>query len=223
MKRLLITIATGIAFVGCSREYLTVAETDVVVTFKDEGRDYSGYRTYLMPKEIVDLCEDPDNQEDVGSNLGGAGGRSGFDNCKKADHTLDKEILAALKRNMDALGYREVVDPEKETPDVALLTGIVARDNWFVSSGSSYCYPYYYYYGCYYPTYAYTYNLPTDTVLIDMADVAESESGDLSHAWGAILKGLHESSGEKTGKQRVNEAVDQAFKQSSYLKAGGDK
>lgn len=209
------------ALVGCSRKYLTVAETDVVVTVVDKGRDYSDYRTYLMPDSIVDLCEDDENEEDAGP-LGGAGGRSGFTNCVDADHSLDDEILNALRRNMDDLGYREITDPDNETPDVAFLAGIVARDNWFVSSGSSYCYPYYYYYGCYYPGYTYTYNLPTNTVLIDMVDVAESEDGELSQAWAAIIKGLDASSSEKSGPQRVNEAMDQAFKQSPYLADGGD-
>jgi hypothetical protein len=222
VKRLLVGLTIAFAFVGCSRKYLSVAETDVVVTFEDEGRDYSGYRTYLMPEQIVDLCEDPSNEEDAGAGLGGAGGRPGFDDCKEADHSLDQEVLAALRRNLGKLGYREITDPESETPDVALLAGIVARDNWYVSSGSSYCYPYYYYYGCYHPSYAYAYNLPTNTILIDMVDVAESEDGDLSHAWGAIMKGLYATSSEKTGKQRVDDAMNQAFKQSGYLADGGD-
>jgi hypothetical protein len=211
-----------LALVGCSRKYLTVAETDVVVTVVDEDRDYSDYRTYLMPDSIVDLCEDDENKEDAGPPMGGAGGRSGFTDCEEADHSLDDEVLEALRRNMDDLGYREITDPDDETPDVAFLAGIVARDTWYVSSGSSYCYPYYYYYGCYYPGYSYTYNLPTNTYLIDMVDVAESKDGDLSQAWAAIIKGLDSASSEKSGTQRVSDAMDQAFKQSPYLADGGD-
>ncbi len=216
---------SALAVFACSPEYLTTAETDVVVTFGGQDRDYSNYKTYLAPDTVTDLCNaiSDDGAEGKAGGLGGAGGRPSIDpdSCKKANHSLDKELLSALRKNMDALGYREV-DPDKEAPDVALFVGVVAQDNWYLASSPGYCDLYDYYYNCWYPSYTYAYNLPTSTYLIDMADMSESTKGDLMSVWTAVLQGLDQESSEKSGKQRVNEAVDQAFTQSQYLADGGD-
>lgn len=221
----LIGIPSALATLSCSREYLTTAETDVVVTFEAKGQDYSKYKTYSAPDQVTDLCEAASDEGDEGSRggLGGAGGRPSFDseNCVEADHRLDDELLAALRRNMDALGYEEV-DPEDEEPDVALFVGVVAQDNWYLATSPGYCDPYYYYYSCWYPTYSYPYNLPTNAYVIDMADMSESDQGKLASVWTAILKGLDESSADVSGKERINDAVDQAFTQSKYLAEGGN-
>ena len=179
-----------------------------------------------MPTEVIDLC--PESGEDAtAGNAGGAGGGGGatsnpaLEGCKEANHRLDGAVLDALRDNLDALGYREIEDTVSETPDLALLVGVVARNNWFVTSGSPYCYPSYYYSGCWYPNYNYAYNLPTNAFLVDMVDVSESVDGELSSVWTAILQGLQEKSSEKTDVQRVNEAMARAFKQSPYLKDGG--
>jgi len=212
---------------GCERKTLTIAEADIVLTFKDEGRDYSEYKTYLLPDKVVDLCPTEDGAEgsgDIGGGgLGGALPGIDPDRCTEASHLLDDELLDAIRENMDELGYTEVTDPEEETPDVALFVGVVAQNNWFSTTTPGYCYPYYYYYyGCWYPGYTYTYELQTDAYVVDMADVSESTKGDLSSVWTAMIQGLHEQSSEKTGKQRVQEAIDQAFKQSKYLAEGGN-
>ncbi len=216
-------LAAPLSLVGCSRKYLSVAEADIVVTFKGEQTDHSSLKTYLLPDQIVDLCETEGIDPGIGSGLGGAGGRSGGENCVEADHTFDEEVLSALRRNLDDLGYREITDPEVETPDAVFLIGVVARNNWYMASGG-YCYPYYYYYyGCWYPSYTYAYNLPTSAYLIDMADTAKSNPGNLVSAWTAVIQGLQEVSSEKSGPERVREAIDQAFEQSPYLAEGGEK
>lgn len=215
---------SALAMLSCSRDYLTTAEADVVVTFGGQDRDYSGYKTYAAPDTVIDLCSAKNEADDQGAaGLGGAGGRPGLDpdNCTEADHRLDKALLAALRKNMDALGYEEV-DPEEEEPDVALFVGVVAQDNWYLATSPGYCDVYYYYYNCWYPSYTYAYNLPTNSYLIDMADMSSSENGNLDSVWTAILRGLAEASSEKTGTERIEDAVEQAFTQSKYLAEGGD-
>jgi hypothetical protein len=208
---------------GCSRAGLEIDETDVVLTFEDEDRDYSRLTTFSMPDKVVDLCE---AASEGSVSLGGRSGFGGGDldpNCKKADHSLDRTILSELRRQMEAMGYREVEDPTAETPDVAFFVGIVARDNWYLSTSPGYCYDYYYWWygGCWYPGYSYSYNLPTSTILIDMGAINEA-NGKVVGAWTAILSGLHKASGNKSGNERVQDAMKRAFEQSPYLAKGGE-
>jgi hypothetical protein len=91
-----------------------------------------------------------------------------------------------------------------------------------MATAPSYCYGYYWYYaGCWYPSYSYLYNLPTATIVVDMADVANSSGGKLSSVWTALLRGLYETAGTGSGEDRVNDAMTQAFNQSPYLAEGG--
>lgn len=214
------------SLISCSREYLTTAETDVTVTIGGKDGDvYSGYKTYLLPDSVVDLCEAAQDGDDadIGEVIGGAGGGPSIDpdECQETNHDLDDVILSALRKNMDALGYREIDDPTQEEPDLAFFAGTIAHDNWYLATSPGYCYPSYYYYNCWYPSYSYAYNLPTQAILIDLADTAKSENGDLHSVWTVILQGLDQVSSEQTGTQRINNAVNQAFKQSPYLAEGG--
>lgn len=207
-----------ICVLSCSSAHLEEDETDVVVTIKDHDRDYTLLRTYYLPHKVVDLCE---------SGAGGAGGMAGtesIENCKPADHSLDDTILAELRSNLDALGYREIEDPEEEEPDVAFFVGLVAQDHWFLETAPAYCYDYYYYYwGCWYPSYSYAYNLPTSTIVIDMADVSAVREDEFDSAWTALLQGLQRTTRPETSKNRVKDAMARAFSQSPYLESGGER
>lgn len=202
-------IATLGVFIGCNSQTLDIDETDVVVTFEDEERDYSNLETFSVPETVVDLC-------DVA--MAGAGGTER--ECKQADHSLDDTILYELRERMAVLGYREV-EPADD-PDAVFFVGIVARDNWRLVSAPGYCYDWYRgsYYDCFNPGYTYAYNLPTSSILIEMA-VRDDDSGELSSAWTAVLKGLHRRSERKSGAQRVKDAMARAFRQSPYLGEGG--
>lgn len=206
-------VATGL--LSCTYKSLDIDETDVALTFEDEDRDYSKLRTFYVPDKVVDLCE------------AAVGGSSGIDeddvDCYDADRSLDKTILEELKSHMEDLGYEEV-DPDEETPDVAFFVGSVVRDNWYLVSSPGYCYDYYYwwYYGCWYPGYSYAYNLPTASILIEMAALDEEEQ-EASSAWTAVLSGLYERSDDKSGQERVRDAMARAFDQSPYLAEGGDR
>lgn len=206
-------VATSAGLIGCSSKVLTVEETDVALTFKDEDRNYSQLRTFYVPDEVVDLCD-----------VAMGGGRSDEDvDCSDADHKLDKVIISELRKNMQERGYREV-DPEEEAPDVAFYVGSVVRDNWYMVSSPGYCYGGYYwwYYGCYYPGYSYAYNLPTASILIEMAAL-DKEEEKLESAWTAVLSGLYEESSDKSGSDRVADAMKRAFDQSPYLASGGER
>ena len=79
-----------------------------MLTFENESSDYSQNKTFLMPTDVVDLCpgdEDDDGRAGIGgSGAGGEGPALDPDRCKEADHSLDKEILSALRRNLVVRG-----------------------------------------------------------------------------------------------------------------------
>lgn len=217
-------VVSGWSLGGCADRGLSVAEADVVLTIEDEGRNYSDYATFFLPDVIADLCpsEDDDAQQRGDGGVGGRGGVIDPDDCNAADHRLDDALLDALREQMLALGYREQDSPEDA--DLAFFLGVLARDDWVAVSSPGYCYPYgYYYWGCWYPSYAHTYDLETNAYLIDLADTAETERGRVGSVWTAILQGLDEPSSEKTGAQRVRDGVEQAFEQSPYLAEGGGR
>jgi Domain of unknown function (DUF4136) len=206
--------AAALGVGACGFSSLTTSETDVAVTIEDEQRDYSKYKTYSLTDEIVDLCEVAG--DDGTLPLGGAGSIDVGD-CFEVSHALDKNMLAAIDKNMQAFGYEKV--GKDDSPDVTVLVSVVARDNWYYAPGYWWCDPYYYY-SCWYPTTGYYYNFPTGTALINMVDNSETEGKVLSSAWFAGLSGLYSRADDKTGAQRIEDVVDRAFAQSPYLEVG---
>lgn len=199
---------------GCSFNGLTTSETDVVLTIEDEDRNYSRYRTYSLTDEIVDLCKVAGEDEEIP--LGGSGSVD-LEGCFEVTHRYDDLVLSTIDANMEALGY-EKVDPDDD-PDVTVLVAAVARDNWYYATGYWWCDPYYYY-SCWYPPVSYVYNLPTGTLLLNLIDNSETENERLSSAWFAALSGLYAQDDDKSGSERVEDAVNRAFAQSPYLEAG---
>ncbi|HSC88380.1 MAG TPA: DUF4136 domain-containing protein [Polyangiaceae bacterium] len=206
-------VAAGLSMGACSFEGLTTSETDVVITIEDEERDYSAFGTYALTDQVVDLCQVAG--EDGVIPLGGAGGELNLETCFELDHRYDQDLIDAVRRNMEAIGYQEVA--QDENPDVTLLLGAVTRNNWFYAYGYWWCDPYYYYY-CWYPPVSYVYNLPMGTILLNLIDNSQTTpDGKLTSAWFAALSGLYEQASDKTFPERINEGVDKAFKQSPYL------
>lgn len=208
-------VTLGVA--GCNYNELSVEETDTVLTIEDEGRDYTESRTYALTDEVIDLCE----LAGEGSTLPGLGGDSGGGNpsdCFEVSHALDDDILDAIEQNMKDRGFKKVASINDD-PDLAIVVGIVARDNWYYAPGYYWCDPYYYY-SCWYPPVNYVYNLPTSSILINMIDANKSNVSSVKSAWFAALSGLYATSSDVSGERRVERAVDKAFKQSPYLEAG---
>lgn len=199
------------AFLACSYESLSVEETDVVVTIEDEGRDYKKLKTYALTDEVQDLC-------DLDAQDGPLGGRGGIEDCFPVSHRLDDEILEAIERNMDELGFTKV---DRDEADTVLVVGSVARDNWYYSYGYWWCDPYYSYYSCWYPPVAYLYNFPTATIIVNMLAPKEEVDNKAKSAWFAAISGLYETSSDVSSEERATRAIDKAFRQSPYL--GGNR
>ena len=226
---LLAGIATSVAgaVVACSYEALNVAETNTVLTLRDEGRKYSEYKTYALSDGVFELCglQGDDDLGDLpaGGGAGGFGGRSGLverDDCFDVEHDFDDSILRAITSGMKGLGYERV--EMAADPDVVLLVGTVARDFWFQSPSYVWCDPYFGY-QCWYPDETTSYSLPIGSVLINMIDVGESKEDDLKSVWFASVSGIFVDSNDQSVSARIEQGFAQAFEQSAYLEAGGDQ
>lgn len=175
-----------------------VDEYDVAVTNYDKDFNFKSKSTYSLPDKIVIIDGKPDNPPQYIKDINAA------------------PLLAAIDANMQANGWTKV-DVTK-SPDVQLLpaswsTTTIVGGYW----GNYWCWYYYYYCGggWYYP-YSYYTSFTTGTLLITMVDSnSDSLDGSKKLSWTAGLNGLL---GYSSDVNRAKNGINQAFKQSPYLK-----
>jgi len=203
------------------------SETDTVITRKAKDYNYAQNRTYDMADTIADLCGlDPENLPDGG---GAAGERSTDRNldCNPINHNFDAQILAKIRQDFEALGYRPVDKDAGETADVALLVGAISSNNWVAYTYYPWWYypyyPPYYGWGIYYPYYPATsvVNYPTGSLMMELVSLKErdEEAMRTPSIWSGTITGLL-AQGDSSTVERIDSTIDQAFAQSSYLKVG---
>ena len=195
-KIILVLVALGLAAVIQScypGDSLGTTETDTITTFVKKDADFSQINTYAMPDSVAFITND---------GVGVSGNRS-----------FDETVLNAIDRNMAALGFQKVSDPN--TADVHVLP-MATTTEW--SGGTCYpsygwCYWYCYPGWCYPVTYTYT----TGTILMTMLNPNQggnNATADADALWLAAINGLLTNS---PSNQRINERIDQAFTQSVDL------
>jgi hypothetical protein len=204
IKRLIsaVLFTSLLFFWGCTiqgPEY--TEELDIVVTHYDVKFDFKAPGTYSMPDKVVKITGDPLAPPEYIKDIYGV------------------PILAKIDQNMTDLGWTKV--DVNSDPDVQLLpaawstTTIVGGGYW---GGGYYCWWYPYYCGgggWYYPYYPVS-SYSTGTMLISIIDAKhEGTDGGLPLVWTAAMNGLLSGTYEI---DRVNQGIDQAFKQSPYLK-----
>jgi len=194
-----LSVAFGTLTTGCYLNAIDdISELDAIATLRDPGREYGDLRTFAMREEVADLSELADDPIDV-------------------DHEYDTVIVRGIARNLAELGWTRTDDAE--AADVIVLNGIVAADNWVYYS---YWWDYYPYY-IYYPTYTTAINFATGSLITTMVKPDEMESSDgqdvVPAIWFAGSRGLIGSSG-RSSEERINDVIDQSFRQSDYLRVG---
>lgn len=139
-------------------------------------------------------------------------------------HENDAAILARVRDQLAALGWREIVDVNAARPDVVVLTAVLEQTNtgvayagwwgnwgwwpgWPVSYGADWIWGY--------PANAVTFTYETGTLLITMLDVQHGDETlkRVPLLWAAGVSGVltaNSLSGALSG-------IDQAFTQSPYL------
>ncbi len=203
MKRKLYSFAIlGLfaALVGCypaGPEY--VDELDIAYSNFDKNFDFVSRGTYSMPDKIVKITGDTNKPPEYVKDIYGI------------------PILAQIDKNMQALGWTKVT--ANTTEDIQLLPGSWSSTTIIYGGyyGGYYCwyYPYYCGGGWYYP-YTYTSSYTTGTLVMNMTDPKnESADGSRRVAWTGAINGVLSGSYDIN---RITKGIDQAFKQSPYLK-----
>ncbi|HRH69463.1 MAG TPA: DUF4136 domain-containing protein [Flavobacteriales bacterium] len=209
MQQRKITWALALAGIGLlsgcypgGPEYID--EYDLVYTDYSSTVDFKAKNTYSLPDSVIKLSGDLVEGE----------------RPEMVSPVYANEILGKIRDNMNSYGWTEV--DATESPDVVILPSAIVVTNTTV---------YYpgYYWGWYYPYYGYGWYYPgyypptvtsytTGSLFIQMTNPNEPGATDnIPVEWIAVFNGLLEgsTSGLVT---RIDRAVDQAFKQSPYLK-----
>ncbi len=184
-------LALGACYPGGADYY---SDLDVTYTNYDDEFDFASLRTYAMPDSIVKVEGDLAEGEEP----------------EIVKEPYNTQMLTRISSNMEALGWTRIDNPEEA--DLVLFPA--AWTNTTVYYWYDYWCWYWYYYcgwGWGYPTVS-TYTTGT----LVMALIADGEDYiDPTHVWTGAVNGLLAGSYNST---RVNNAIDQAFAQSPYLK-----
>lgn len=175
-----------------------IADTDLVFTYYDQSADFGSVRTFFMADQVF-VREGSEATED----------------------SFDSLILSDVARNMEALGYTRVADPQTNAPDSAVIVsktrseytwvGWVPGYPWYPGWG----YPGWGWYGPWYPVSG---SYSTGTVFIELASVDDVNVPEqqVNASWAGVINGVLGSNAGATA-SRVTANIDQAFKQSPYL------
>ena len=197
MKRLFFwSVALIFLMSGCypdGAEYYD--ETDIVYTNYDDKYDFKGKGTYSMPDKIVKITGELIDGEEP----------------EFVKEPYNTQILQKIQSNMTNLGYTKTTDPANA--DLVLFPAVWTNttityyyDYW------CWYYPYYcgWGWGWYYPSVS---SYTTGTLLMTLITDDENYV-QATNVWTAAANGLLSGYYDVT---RVNNAIDQAFKQSPYL------
>ena len=182
---------------------LSVEDYDTVLTGYIPETPFASYRTFAMPDTIVHVGDDTD---------------------KLLGRNYDAMILSTIARNLEARGFRRVVDTLQEAPDVMVyVAGTASSFTSYYGSWDDYWGGYWGGWGSYYPPYwgpsygAVTYNI--GRLNIDMVDRDITQrSGKNPIVWSGSLSGLLTGT---ISRAYFTTKLNQIFEQSPYLLSGG--
>jgi hypothetical protein len=207
MKRILFPLSLVIIIVqtGClkSPDFEELSANFVVITNTDSSKNFSNFKTYYISDTVAyhtDVVKD-----------------------SIINNASSKQLVDAVKQNMNALGYNFVSKAAK--PDLGINLGVLKNTSVSViySGWWDYWYGWWdpWYWGAYYPYYypwAYAYSITTGTVIATMIDVKEASADQQFRVvWMSVMSGAV-GDNVTTNVQRGVDAINQSFKQSPLLK-----
>lgn len=200
LKRYGIALATSLVMWGCYPDGADYYEdTDITYTQYDVEFDFGTQSTFALPDKIVIDVEI----------------KNGDTTYVYMKDSFALPILQTIRSNMGAYGWSEV--NINSNPDVVLSPAAMKNTTVFYS----YWYDWWYGgiyggWGWYYPPYYTVSSFTTGTVLITMADPSVDNPVNRSEiSWLMVGNGLASGTNDLS---RITDAIDQAFKQSPYLK-----
>jgi hypothetical protein len=207
MKRLLLPFGALLIVIqaGClkSPDFEQLSSEFVVATKTDSSRTFSSYRTYYISDTVA-------YHSDVVSD-------------SVINNASSKQLVDAVKQNMNALGYTFVAKGAK--PDLGINMGVLKNTTVSVVYGgwwdSWYGWWDPWYWGGYYPYYypwAYAYSITTGSVIITLVDVKNAQADqNLRVVWLSVMGGAV-GDNLNNNVQRGVTAINQSFAQSPLLK-----
>lgn len=191
-----LVVALSVLLLGCYPQGPEFTEDlDVVVTNFEDEYDFSSKNTYARPDKIVKI---------TGNLVEG-------DDPKFIPDATAALILSQIDKNMAELGWTKV--EVGANPDVLLTPAGIETTTIY------YYYDYWYWwYGAYYPGWGYpSYSsYTTGTLIMGLIDPEIiGANGNAVLQWSGALNGILTNYYDAS---RVNKLIDQAFKQSPYLK-----
>lgn len=209
MRKILFISAAVLLMAACQKEPYTSDNDNSYLVYTSPGKDvnFTQYKTFDMTDSLLVICQ--------GSKP------------KYVRNDAVKAILLDFRRNMEARGF--VYTPDAEAADLGVQLTYVIKTERFVQFYSDpywwLDYPGYWpsgYWGNwngYYMPRPVTYTYTTNALLTDIVNLTgeQKEGTPLEILWTSYIGGPAGSTiqGDVT---RMTEAIDQAFKQSEYLK-----
>ena len=209
MRKILFISAAVLLMAACQKEPYTLDNDNSYLVYTSPGKDvnFTQYKTFDMTDSLLVI---------------GQGSKP-----KYVRNDAVKAILLDFRRNMEARGF--VYTPDAEAADLGVQLTYVIKTERFVQFYSDpywwLDYPGYWpsgYWGNwngYYMPRPVTYTYTTNALLTDIVNLTgeQKEGTPLEILWTSYIGGPAGSTiqGDVT---RMTEAIDQAFKQSEYLK-----
>jgi len=206
MKRILFSFSLVIVIVqaGClkSPDFEELSTNFVVITNTDSSKNFSNFKTYYISDTVA-------YHSDVVTD-------------SILNNASSKQLVEAVKQNMNALGYTFISKGAK--PDLGINLGVLKNTSISVIYGGWWDYWYGWwdpwYWGAYYPYYypwAYAYSITTGTVIATMVDLKDaSAEQQFRVVWMSVMSGAV-GDNVNTNVQRGVDAINQSFKQSPLL------
>jgi len=198
MKKKFFTLAliAALSFLwGCypdGAEYYE--ETDIVYTNYDDSFNFVSKGTYSIPDKIVKIT----------------GSLAEGETPEFVKEPYNTQILQKIQSNMTKLGYEKTTDPANA--DLVLFPAVWTNTTvYYYYDYWCWYYPYYCGWGWGYPSVS---SYTTGTLLMTLVADGD-EYVQPTNVWTAAVNGLMSGAYDVT---RVNNAIDQAFEQSPYLK-----
>lgn len=207
MKKIFLIPAVIILAVACHKEpYIDGDNEYLVYTSPSKNVDFTSYRTFDLADSLLII------------------GQSSKPVYSQSDNAL--ALIQAVRTNMEKMGY--IYTPSNPAADLGIqMTYVIKTERYVQYYNDPYWwldYPGYWspgfwgnYTGFYYP-YPVTYTYSTNSLMIDMVNLTTPQTGDeaLEVVWSAYIGGPAGSS-VTSDVNRMKDAINQAFTQSSYL------
>jgi hypothetical protein len=195
---------------GCHREPdpEKLADQLVVSTNFDATADFGSYATYAIPTDTIGFVSNSPDDDTIW--------------VASSSSALPREIIQSVVTNLSSRGFSRV--SRNSNPDIGINVTLVKDFNVFqqIVYPSSYYYPGSYYSGywgygsSYYYPYVSTYTYRSAVIVIEAVDLKnKTPDNKVKVVWNTYLGDLYTTVDVEA---ETLAAIDQAFKQSEYLK-----